>query len=143
MIVSHILDSKGHEVVTARQSLTVAEVAVLISERRIGAVVISDDGKVVQGIISERDIVRAVATAGAEALTMEVAQFMTRSVVTSTGDETINQVMERMTNGRFRHLPVLKDGQLHGIVSIGDVVKQHVAEIENEASAMRAYIASA
>jgi CBS domain-containing protein len=143
MNVAHILELKGYDVVTVRREETIADVAGMIARHRIGAVVVTDEQNAVLGILSERDIVRAVAEGGAAALQESIDTHMTQNVMTSSGDETINVVMERMTQGRFRHLPVLKDGKLHGIVSIGDVVKQHVAQIENEASAMRDYIASA
>ncbi|GGE47876.1 inosine-5-monophosphate dehydrogenase [Agaricicola taiwanensis] len=143
MTVAHILATKGHDVVTAEQGDTLTKVASVMAERRIGAVVVTGGEGTVLGILSERDIVRAVAEGGADALAASVAAHMTRKVVTTTGEETIPALMERMTEGRFRHLPVLKNGRLDGIVSIGDVVKHRLAEIESEASAMRDYIASA
>ncbi len=143
MIVARILEAKGTDVVTAAPDDTIATVTALIAQRRIGAVVITDGQRTVLGILSERDIVRAVAARGGEALADKVSDHMTRKVVTSTGEDTVNTIMERMTQGRFRHLPVLRDGKLHGIISIGDVVKQRLAEIEGEASALRDYIASA
>jgi CBS domain-containing protein len=117
--------------------------AKLLSRHRIGAVVIRGAGGRLAGILSERDIVRAIAEDGAEALQRPVSQVMTRDVVTCAEHDTCAEIMERMTARRFRHLPVLRDNTLVGLISIGDVVKQRVDEIERDAEAMRDYIRTA
>ena len=142
MTVGHIINEKGREVVTTRADRSLAEVAALLSEKRIGAVVVVDDSGVV-GILSERDIVRALAKFGSEALRKLAGQCMTSRVVTCRPEDTINDVMQKMTSGRFRHLPVVVDGELAGIVSIGDVVKRRIEDIEREAEQIREYIATA
>ena len=143
MNVEHILSDKGHEVVTIAPHLTLAEVARTLSQHRIGAIVVSDPANPVLGILSERDIVRAVAENGAAALDEPVSRYMTTKVVTCTSRSAINDLMETMTTGKFRHVPVVENGRLIGIVSIGDIVKFRVAEIESESQALREYIATA
>jgi CBS domain-containing protein len=143
MNVEHILSDKGRHVVTVAPEATLMEVARTLSEKRIGAVVVSDSGAAVLGILSERDIVRAVATNGARALDEPVSRYMTAKVVTCTTGSAINDLMETMTTGKFRHVPILDNGRLIGIVSIGDIVKYRVAEIESESRALRDYIATA
>jgi CBS domain-containing protein len=143
MNVEHILSDKGREVVTIAPHLTLAEAARILSEKRIGAIVVSDSGNPVLGILSERDIVRAVAANGAAALADPVSRYMTAKVVTCTSRSAINDLMETMTTGKFRHVPILENGRLVGIVSIGDIVKYRVAEIEGESQALREYIATA
>lgn len=143
MYVSTILDEKGRDVVTVRPQSTLGEVSRILAEHRIGTVVVTADDNVILGILSERDIVRAVATLGAVALDAPVSAHMTAEVQTTRSEELIRSIMEQMTQGRFRHIPVVEGGQMIGIISIGDVVKQRLAEIEAEASAMRDYIASA
>ena len=143
MNVEHILSEKGHEVVTIAPHLTLAEAARALSQHRIGAVVVSDPGQPVLGILSERDIVRAVAANGAAALEEPVSRYMTAEVVTCTTRSAINDLMETMTTGKFRHVPIVENGRLVGIVSIGDIVKFRVAEIERESEALREYIATA
>ena len=143
MTVEHILRNKGRNVITMEPGRTLAEAARLLSERRIGAVVVCDPGEPVAGILSERDIVRAVAGRGAGALQEPVASYMTREVVTCTAHSAIDDLMEVMTDGKFRHVPVVEDGRLAGIVSIGDIVKHRLAEVEAESRAMRDYIATA
>ncbi len=140
MTVAVILSRKGHDVLTASPQSTTAEACRLLEEKGIGAVVISADGATVAGIFSERDFVRAVARDGAGALSRPVSDYMTASVVTCDPDDTVGDLMRRMTEGKFRHMPVVKDGSLQGIVSIGDVVKERIAAAEAEASAMRDYI---
>jgi signal-transduction protein with cAMP-binding, CBS, and nucleotidyltransferase domain len=117
-----------------------AAAAKLLSTHRIGAVVIRGAGGRLAGILSERDIMRALSEHGASALTLAVGQVMTRNVVTCGEDETIASIMERMTTGKFRHMPVVTAGNLVGLVSIGDVVKQRLGEIEQESEALRDYI---
>ncbi len=142
MNVRHILEQKGQEVVTISVRHTLAEATRLLAERRIGAVVVAGPAGEVLGILSERDIVRALAR-GAEALQAPVADHMTEKVITCTPETAVPDLMEEMTRGRFRHLPVVVGGRLVGIVSIGDVVKHRLAEIEAETNAMREYIATA
>ena len=143
MIVNNILSIKGREVLTIEPSRTIGEAARILSERRIGALLVCDGKQPVSGIVSERDIVRALAAHGARALEEPVSSFMTAKVVTCTGETSINDVMELMTQQKFRHIPVVEGGRLTGIVSIGDVVKLRVEEIEAEAQAIREYIATA
>jgi CBS domain-containing protein len=143
MNVEHILRDKGRNVTTMQPQQTLAEATRTLSERRIGAVIVSDSRQPVLGILSERDIVRAVAKEGPTALERPVSAHMTAKVVTCTGQFSITDVMELMTQGKFRHVPVVEGGELRGIVSIGDVVKHRLAEIEAEQQALREYIATA
>ena len=140
MFVSDILAQKGGLVYTVTPGTTVGQVLQQLSTRRIGAVLVIDRLDRVAGIVSERDIVHALATHGAPAVDLEAAQVMTRNVVTCDPDDSIDQVMESMTQGRFRHLPVVQRGELLGLVSIGDVVKARLAEARHETEALRAYI---
>lgn len=141
MTVKHVLSEKGGQVVTIAPTRSIAEAAQLLAQRRIGAVVVSEDGARVGGILSERDIVRAVAREGAKALEAPVSAYMTRNVVTSVPETPMDDLMEIMTTGKFRHVPILVDGSLAGIVSIGDVVKHRLAAIEAETQALKEYIA--
>jgi CBS domain-containing protein len=143
MSVAQILKGKGRDVVTTQPHRTLMEAAQLLGEKGIGALVVSDASRSVLGILSERDIIRAVARNGPGALEQAVSKYMTAKVFTVSEDTPVDTVMETMTNGRFRHVPVTADGQLIGLVSIGDVVKHHVNEIENEHRALRDYIATA
>lgn len=143
MTVRSILDEKGHDVVTLEPNATLAEATRMLGARRIGAVVVTAGDRRIAGILSERDIVRAVGELGAEALSLTVDKVMTAKVSTCRETHTVNDVMEVMTRGRFRHLPVEKDGQLDGIISIGDVVKRRIEEVEREAEQIREYIATA
>lgn len=143
MSVKQILDVKGREVVTIRPDATIAEAAGLLAQHKIGAVVVTSLERRIAGILSERDIVRLMAGKGAEALGMPVSAAMTSKVQSCTETHTINQVMEIMTRGRFRHLPVAHDGRLDGLISIGDVVKARIGEVEREAEEIRQYIATA
>ncbi len=143
MHVAAILKDKGRAVETVVGDVTLAEVVRRMTAKRIGAVVVTAPGTAVVGIVSERDVVRMVAQHGAAALTRTAAEVMTRNVVTCRETDTVVELMSRMTQGRFRHLPVVEGGQLAGIISIGDVVKHRVAEVELEASAMRDYITAA
>ena len=140
MMVEEILKAKGSDIVTMPQNASVAEAARLLKEKRIGAVVISDDGARVLGILSERDIVHALVEFAAAALEMRVSELMTKDVVTCAPEDRIAGLMARMSERRIRHLPVIKDGVLDGMVSIGDVVKSRIDEVESEASAMRDFI---
>lgn len=141
MLVSQILKLKGDLVFTAAPTDSVAAVAALLHSRRVGALVVLEAERVV-GIVSERDIVRIVAEGGGAALSCPVADCMSRDVVYAEPGETVDQLMERMTDRRMRHLPVCIDGRLVGIVSIGDVVKSKISEVEAEASGLKAYIAA-
>jgi CBS domain-containing protein len=143
MKVKDILAGKGSDVVGIEPAATLQSAATLLAQKKIGAVVIRGAGGRLAGILSERDIVRAVAKQGPAALDLPVAQAMTREVITCTEDDTCAEIMERMTSGKFRHLPVLRDNALVGLISIGDVVKQRVEEIERETEAMRDYIRTA
>ena len=143
MTVRTILSHKGRDVVTIAPTATLSEAVKLLSERRIGAAVITGADDRVAGILSERDIVRVIGERGHAALEENVGAVMTRNVVTCTGAETVTAIMERMTAHRFRHLPVVEQNKLVGIISIGDVVKRRVEEIEGESNALREYIATA
>jgi len=143
MTVKAIMSRKGSDVLTIEPTATLAAAVQLLAERRIGAVVITGpDGQVI-GILSERDIVRAIASRGPAALDEAVGQVMTRKVLTCAEADTVSSLMERMTAGKFRHLPVVDRGRLTGIVSIGDIVKHRLAEMEHESSALREYILTA
>jgi CBS domain-containing protein len=142
MQVGEILREKGRDVVTIASDATIADAAKRLAQRRIGALVASDASGGLLGILSERDIVRAVAEHGAAALTQTVGRHMTQVVSTCAEADTVDALMETMTNGRFRHMPVIENGRLCGIVSIGDVVKTRIAETEREAATLRGYIAA-
>ncbi len=143
MTVARVLAAKGRDVVTTTPSKKVAEAVAVLARRKIGALVVVDEGNRIVGIVSERDIVRLIATEAADALEQPVSAIMTKAVMTCGEGETIDSVMARMTRGRFRHLPVVGNGRLCGIVSIGDVVKARMEQVEREADEMRAYIATA
>jgi CBS domain-containing protein len=140
--VARMLAEKGREVFTTQPDRTLREVIELLAARGVGAVVVADPSMAVLGILSERDVVRVLARYGAAALDDQVSRHMTPKVTTVTRDDTIDHLMQTMTEGRFRHLPVVEDGRLIGIVSIGDVVKRHVSEIDTERQALREYIAT-
>lgn len=142
MIIAQILKSKGRGVMTARPDDSIQEIAARLAHRKIGAIVIVAENGRVAGIISERDIIRMLAAHGADALKMTANDGMTRDVISCCRTSTIDEMMTMMTKGRFRHLPVIEDGALVGIISIGDVVKHHTAEIELEVTAMRDYLAT-
>ena len=143
MDVAAILKSKGKDVATARPDAKIAEIARKFRDERIGALVVSADDTKVLGIISERDIVRGLADHGLDLLDMRVAELMTREVSTCAPTDRTGQLMAKMTDRRIRHLPVIDSGALCGIVSIGDVVKIRLDEIESEASALRDYVSGA
>lgn len=140
MFVSDILSHKGGLVFTVTPGTTVAQICQQLTTRRIGSVLVVDRLDQVAGIVSERDLVQAIAGHGRGALEMQASQVMTRDVVTCDPDDSIDHVMELMTRGRFRHLPVVRRGELLGLVSIGDVVKARLEETRNETEALRAYI---
>ena len=142
MNVAAILKSKGNGVITTTPNASLLDVAKLLERNRIGCIVVEgEDGKVA-GIVSERDIVRAVGQSGAKVLKDPVSTYMTRTVVTAREADTIDRLMSEMTTHHFRHMPVVERGLLIGLVSIGDVVKMRIAEAEMEAAAMRQYIAT-
>jgi CBS domain-containing protein len=143
MIVKNILAGKLGDVVTIEPTADLAVAVRLLTERHIGAVVVLGADHRVIGILSERDVVRALAERGATALSEPISQVMTRDVNTCSEDDTVEGLMGRMTDGRFRHMPVVQQGKLIGIVSIGDVVKSRVEEIDHEARTLRDYIQTA
>lgn len=141
MNVQSILGGKGTDVATIGQTATLAEATHALGERRIGALVVSGDGRAIEGIISERDIVRATAAGGAGALDASVGSVMSTDVVTCTAGDGVDRLMSLMTARRIRHLPVVDDqGRLAGIVSIGDVVKARLTELEHENQQLTQYI---
>jgi CBS domain-containing protein len=140
MLIRHILAGKGSDVVTTRPEATVIEVAKLLKSKRIGAVVVTDADGELCGIISERDLACGMADYGAELLAMRVADVMTREISTCSPDDGIDRLMRQMTEGRFRHLPVVDEGRMIGIISIGDVVKHRLEELEHEAHMLQDYI---
>ena len=140
MIVKNILLGRRGNVVTIEPTADLAAAVKLLAERRIGAVVILGADDRIVGILSERDIVRTLAEHGPTALHQPVGQVMTRDVQTCSETDTIESLMGHMTTGKFRHMPVVEQGKLIGIVSIGDVVKSRVEEIEHDAAALRDYI---
>jgi CBS domain-containing protein len=137
MDVDGILRAKGATVVTIRPDATIRELVQSLRDERIGAIVVSEDGRSVQGIISERDVVRGLAELGPRVLDAPVAELMTREVVACSLRDTVKHLMTEMTRRRIRHLPVVEDGVLRGIVSIGDVVKNRLEELETETSVLR------
>jgi CBS domain-containing protein len=143
MTVKTILSTKGSEVITIAPTATLEEAIAVLARNRIGAVVVLGPEQRVIGILSERDIVRALSEHGASALKQPLAQTMTRIVVTCGESDTISDIMERMTRGRFRHVPVLEEDRLVGIISIGDVVKERLGEMEHESEQLRDYIQTA
>jgi CBS domain-containing protein len=141
MLVQQILASKGdHGVVTVAPGSTVQEVSELLSSKRIGAVIVSSDGKTARGIVSERDIVRELGRRGAACLSDPVESLMTAKIVSCTRAEVTDAVLGRMTEGRFRHMPVIEDGQMVGLISIGDVVKARLTELAAEKDALEGMI---
>ena len=140
MTVAHILASKSGELISLEPSASLLEVSQLLAEHRIGAVLMIDgDGKLA-GIISERDVVRALAKHGPDAGGFKAAEYMTSKLITCSPDDSTHGVMAIMTKGRVRHLPVMSKGKLAGFISIGDVVKNRIAEVEREAEEMKRYI---
>jgi CBS domain-containing protein len=143
MTVRAILTLKGRDCVTIAPDATLKDAAQSMAKHKIGSLVITGAERRVVGILSERDIVAALAAQGESALTRQVGSVMTREVVTCGEDETIPNLMQRMTAGRFRHVPVVERGALVGIVSIGDVVKHRLAELQRDHDALKEYIATA
>jgi CBS domain-containing protein len=141
MLVHQILQSKSNDaVLIIAPTASVAEAAGVLSSRKIGSLVVSSDGKHADGILSERDIVRDVGRRGGACLTEAVSSLMTSTLVTCTRAETADQVLQKMTDGRFRHMPVVEDGILVGLISIGDVVKARLAELAMEKDALEGMI---
>lgn len=143
MHVAQILRTKGNAVTTVSPDMTIAEAVDTLAKRRIGAVLVTSGEGKVAGILSERDVVRGLAAHGERLLAMRISEFMTKSVVTCAPDNTIEEIMQEMTSRRFRHIPVLDDGRLVGIISIGDVVKFRLDELSAESTMLRSYIAGA
>jgi len=143
MTIAAILKHKGHNVITIDPTATVPEIAERLAEHRIGAVLVMDRADQVLGIVSERDIVRSVATNGARTLEMTAGQLMTRAVHTAHPDMTVEEAMRKMTISRIRHLPVMQDNTIVGMISIGDVVKSRIMRQDTEVDSLRAYIGGA
>jgi CBS domain-containing protein len=142
MTVRAILDTKGHHVLSVEPGDKLSVAVKLLSERRIGAVLVMSQGRL-EGILSERDIVRVLGERGAAVLEEPVSSVMTRKVISCREKDTVSEIMETMTNGKFRHLPVVEDSKVVGLISIGDVVKWRVSEYEREQEALREYIKTA
>ena len=142
MTVRAILDTKGHQIQSVPPEATMAAAIKLLGERKIGAVLVMDAGRI-EGILSERDIVRVLGERGASVLEEPVSAVMTRKVVSCKQSDTVSAIMEMMTLGKFRHLPVVEDAQVVGLISIGDIVKWRVQEYEREQEALRDYIKTA
>ncbi len=142
MIVDAILRAKGARVETARPEWTVLRAVQKLTEHGVGALVVSSDDRRIAGIISERDVMRQLTNVGPSILDSRVDEIMVSDVITCTRADTVTQLMTVMTERRIRHLPVVDDGQLVGIISIGDVVKRRIEETEYEAQALRQYIAT-
>lgn len=140
--VKSILDDKGRAVVTIGPQTTLAEAAAKLAEHRIGALVIGELGGTISGIFTERDVVKAVAKFGRDSYSQPVVDIMSTNLVKCSEHSTVDEVMEMMTQRRFRHVPVEENGKLTGIISIGDVIKSHIREIELQAEHLQAYIAS-
>jgi CBS domain-containing protein len=142
MTVRAILDTKGHQVQSVEPDAKLSAAIKILSERRIGAVLVLNQGRI-EGILSERDIVRVLGERGAAVLDEPVSVTMTRKVVSCREKDTLSEIMETMTRGKFRHLPVVEDNKVVGLISIGDVVKWRVGEYEREQEALREYIKTA
>ena len=142
MIVSQVLKRKGSQVYTVAKKTPIAEVARLLASKRIGATVVIDQNNSVEGIISERDIVSGLSSYGAKVLDMPVEELMTKNVITRGIESQIDELRQEMTNSRIRHLPILDNGKLVGLISIGDVVKNRVEELQAEGDMLREYIAT-
>ncbi|MES0870332.1 CBS domain-containing protein [Pseudovibrio sp. SCP19] len=140
MTVAAILNGKGRDVYTETSTRSLSEICASLGGRRIGAIVLCDEPGVIVGIVSERDVVQAIAMEGPDVLAQPVREYMTKEVAVCTEADSVNGVMARMTEGRFRHMPVVEDGKLIGLVSIGDIVKFRIAQVEREADDLRNYI---
>jgi CBS domain-containing protein len=142
MTVRAILDTKGHQIMSVPPEEKLAAAIKMLGERKIGAVLVMSKGRI-EGILSERDIVRVLGERGAAVLDEPVSEVMTRKVISCSPNETVAAIMEKMTLGKFRHLPVLEGERVVGLISIGDIVKWRVQEYENEQEALRTYIKTA
>jgi len=140
MYVKNVLQYKGHDIISASPDNSLLEVAKTLRENKIGAVLVCKTAGQMCGVLSERDIIIAVAKHGGDILSGKVSDFMTEGVYTCSPDDDMKQVMERMTQKRIRHLPVVEDGNVIGLISIGDVVKHRMAETEAESEALKSYI---
>ncbi len=140
MRIEDIIRGKGADVVTVRPAATVDELVALLGEHRIGAVVVSTDGVHVDGIVSERDVVRKLGSIGAGVLTLRVSEIMTATVHTCALEDTLEETAHTMTYQRIRHLPVVVDGELHGVISIGDVVKHRIDQLLDERNHLLGYL---
>ncbi|WP_121061846.1 CBS domain-containing protein [Chachezhania antarctica] len=141
MLVQEVLKAKpSSDVATVTSSTQIAEAAKVLADKGIGTVLVSEDGKSVEGILSERDIVRELAKSGGACLTKPVSEYMTRKLVSCTRQMTTDEVLHKMTEGRFRHMPVIEDGELIGLVSLGDVVKAQLTHVTMEKSALESMI---
>ena len=137
MIVRNIIDTKSlRQIITIKPTDLVRSAVEILAKHRIGAVIVSRDGNIVDGILSERDIVRAIGTTGVSILDLQAQDLMTAEVIGCKPDDTAISVMERMTDGRFRHMPVIENSRMIGVISIGDVVKARIAEIQTENAAL-------
>jgi CBS domain-containing protein len=143
MTVAAILKHKGYQVTTVGPTASIAEVAEVLAKHRIGAALVMDRVDQLLGIISERDIVRSLAANGGHTLEMTAGQLMTRALQIATPDTTVEEAMRMMTEGRFRHLPVVDHGRVAGLISIGDVVKARIMQQTHEVDSLRAYVAGA
>jgi CBS domain-containing protein len=142
MTVRAILDTKGHHILSVEPEAKLSAAVKILGERKIGAVLVMSMGRI-EGILSERDIVRVLSERGAGVLDEAVSEVMTRKVVSCRQSDTVGAIMERMTTGKFRHLPVVDGDRVVGLISIGDIVKWRVQEYENEQEALRQYIKTA
>ncbi|WP_140983952.1 CBS domain-containing protein [Asticcacaulis tiandongensis] len=142
MLINQLLNAKGHQVFTATPDETVSSITALLYARKVGAFVVADRLGRVVGIVSERDVIRALAQYGASALERPVQEIMTKDVIVASLGETVDSLLERMTDRRIRHLPVMEGQRLAGIVSIGDLVKAKIAQAEHEAHTLKQYIAA-
>ena len=143
MTIAAILKHKGHAIATAKPGDSVGDVCRMLAEHKIGALPVLDEQGHIVGMLSERDVVRSLATHGPLTMELSVAKLMTRTIRTATPSTTVVQAMEMMTAGRFRHLPVMEAGRLVGIVSIGDVVKARIEAAEQTVDSLKAYVAGA
>ncbi len=143
MTIGCILAQKGRSVTTIQPTKTLRDVVEVLAAKHIGAIVIADADGRMEGIVSERDVVRAIAQQGCDALDGPVSTYMTKNVVTTTDEESVISAVQKMSTGRFRHMPVVADGRLAGMVSTGDAIKYRLEQMEQEQSALREYIASA
>lgn len=142
MLIAHVLRDKGAVVYTVRAEATLEEAAGVLTEKKVGALVVIGEGGAIIGVLSERDIVREIARNGPNCLSTSVGGVMSRDVLTADPTESVDEGLGRMTDRRVRHLPVVDTGRLIGIISIGDLVKYRIAAVEAEAAAMQAYIAT-